>query len=127
MHRDDATKMLMNEREGGVFLVRDSKSIVGDYVLSVKEDLKVSHYIINKIQQNDQIVYRIGDQTFPDLPELLAFYILHYLDTTALRRPVSYNIEKVIGKFDFEGNVSIKKTFEIVYYVLNRKLFRIGR
>lgn len=50
-----------------------------------REDIKVSHYIINKIQQNDQILYRIGDQSFPDLPDLLAFYKLHYLDTTPLR------------------------------------------
>lgn len=39
--------------------------------LFYREDTKVSHYIINKIQQNDQIVYRIGDQQFSDLPELL--------------------------------------------------------
>lgn len=106
MSRLDATEMLMQEREGGVFLVRDSRTHVGDYVLSVKEDIKVSHYIINKIQQHDQNVYRIGDQSFLDLPELLAFYILHYLDTTPLRRPVARKMERVIGKFDFEGSVS---------------------
>ena len=72
-----------------------------------REDTKVSHYIINKIQQNDQIVYRIGDQQFQDLPELLAFYKLHYLDTTPLRRPAHKKIEKVIAKFDFDGSVSI--------------------
>ena len=73
-----------------------------------REDTKVSHYIINKIQQNDHTVYRIGDQSFPDLPELLAFYKLHYLDTTPLRRPAQKKYEKVIGKFDFEGSVSRK-------------------
>ena len=36
----------MSEREGGVFLVRDSATIQGDYVLCVREDSKVSHYII---------------------------------------------------------------------------------
>lgn len=72
-----------------------------------REDSKVSHYIINKIQQSDQIVYRIGDQSFPDLPDLLAFYKLHYLDTTPLRRPALRKVEKVIGKFDFEGSVSL--------------------
>lgn len=71
-----------------------------------REDTKVSHYIINKIQQGDQIVYRIGDQSFVDLPELLAFYKLHYLDTTPLRRPAQKKVEKVIGKFDFDGSVS---------------------
>merc|ERR1712242_544092 len=66
MTRQDATDLLMAEREGGVFLVRDSSSIVGDYVLCVKEDAKVSHYIINKMQSGEQT--RIGDQIFTDLP-----------------------------------------------------------
>lgn len=106
MSRTEATELLMSEREGGVFLVRDSNTIIGDYVLCVREDSKVSHYIINKIPQNELTVYRIGDQSFSDLPELLAFYKLHYLDTTPLRRPAPRKQEKVIGKFDFEGSVS---------------------
>lgn len=36
MSRQDATDLLMGEREGGVFLVRDSNSILGDYVLCVR-------------------------------------------------------------------------------------------
>ena len=36
MSRQDATELLMGEREGGVFLVRDSISIHGDYVLCVR-------------------------------------------------------------------------------------------
>lgn len=103
MSRQDATDLLMSEKEGGVFLVRDSASIRGDFVLCVREDSKVSHYIINKIQQSDQTKYRIGDQVFTDLPNLLAFYKLHYLDTTPLIRPATHRIEKVIAKFDFVG------------------------
>ncbi|XP_037952225.1 adapter molecule Crk-like [Teleopsis dalmanni] len=106
MSRQEATEVLMNERERGVFLVRDSNSIAGDYVLCVREDTKVSNYIINKIQKNENIVYRIGDQSFENLSKLLTFYTLHYLDTTPLKRPASKKIEKVIGKFDFEGTVS---------------------
>lgn len=34
--RNEATDLLMAEREGGVFLVRDSATSVGDYVLCVK-------------------------------------------------------------------------------------------
>lgn len=34
--RQEAQDLLMAEREGGVFLVRDSTSCVGDYVLCVK-------------------------------------------------------------------------------------------
>lgn len=63
----------------------------------------MSHYIINKTQRSDAICYRIGDQMFPDLPSLLGFYKLHYLDTTPLIRPASKRVEKVIAKFDFEG------------------------
>lgn len=76
-----------------------------------REDTKVSHYIINKIQQGDQTVFRIGDQSFPDLPDLLAFYKLHYLDTTPLRRPAQKKVERVIGKFDFDGSVSTFRGF----------------
>ncbi|KAL7726682.1 hypothetical protein ACLKA6_012763 [Drosophila palustris] len=104
MSRQDATEVLMNERERGVFLVRDSNSIEGDYVLCVREDTKVSNYIINKVQQQDQIVFRIGDQSFENLPKLLTFYTLHYLDTTPLRRPAQKKVEKVIAKFDFVGS-----------------------
>lgn len=58
--------------------------------------------------ENDQTKYRIGDQTFNDLPSLIAFYKLHYLDTTPLIRPAprKNRDEKVIAKYDFEGNVS---------------------
>nr|XP_018908186.1 PREDICTED: adapter molecule Crk-like [Bemisia tabaci] len=103
MSRQDATDLLMAEKEGGVFLVRDSVTIQGDYVLCVREDQKVSHYIINKMQQNYQISYRIGDQTFPDLPNLIAFDKLHYLDTAPLIRPAPRRIETVIAKYDFDG------------------------
>ncbi|XP_075218771.1 crk proto-oncogene, adaptor protein [Lycorma delicatula] len=104
MSRQDATDLLMGEKEGGVFLVRDSTTIHGDYVLCVREDSKVSHYIINKIQESEQTRYRIGDQIFSDLPSLLAFYKLHYLDTTPLIRPAPRRIEKVVAKYDFEGS-----------------------
>jgi len=73
-------------------------------VLCVREDSKVSHYIINKMSQGDQARYRIGDQMFNDLPALLNFYKVHYLDTTPLIRPAQKRIEKVLAKYDFDGN-----------------------
>lgn len=36
MSRSEATDLLMKEREGGVFLVRDSTTILGDFVLCVR-------------------------------------------------------------------------------------------
>ena len=45
MSRQDSTDLLMAEREGGVFLVRDSATIQGDYVLCVRYD---SHSAVRK-------------------------------------------------------------------------------
>lgn len=104
MSREEATDILMNEKEGGVFLVRDSKTILGDYVLCVREDSKVSHYIINKFQENNQTKYRIGDQLFSDLLSLIEFYKLHYLNSTPLIRPARRTLLTVIAKYDFRGN-----------------------
>jgi len=41
---------------------------------------------------------------FTDLPSLLNFYKLHYLDTTPLIRPAPKRVEKVMGKYDFDGS-----------------------
>lgn len=51
--RQEAVSLLQGQRHG-VFLVRDSSTIHGDYVLSVSENSKVSHYIINSISNNRQ-------------------------------------------------------------------------
>ena len=45
---------------------------------------------------------------FTDLPALLNFYKVHYLDTTPLIRPAVKKVESVRAKFDFEGQVSLK-------------------
>jgi len=99
--REDTNNLLQAEEDSGVFLVRDSSSIKGDFVLCVKEDNKVSHYIINKIQVDGVTRFRIGDQEFPDIPSLLNFYRTHYLDTTALVRPAPR--EQYIAKYSFKG------------------------
>jgi hypothetical protein len=83
-----------------------------------REDNKVSHYIINKMQQGEQTRYRIGDQMFTDLPALLNFYKVHYLDTTPLIRPATKRVEKVMGKYDFEGSVSCKLEYFIASWPL---------
>lgn len=51
--RQEAVSLLQGQRHG-VFLVRDSISIRGGYVLSVSENSKVSHYIINSVSDNRQ-------------------------------------------------------------------------
>ncbi|MEE6469245.1 hypothetical protein FKM82_008552 [Ascaphus truei] len=120
-NRQEAVNLLQGQRHG-VFLVRDSTTIPGDYVLSVSENSKVSHYIINSVSSNrqsgpglNQSRFRIGDQEFDSLPALLEFYKIHYLDTTTLIEPVSKSkqhgmiqrqeeAEYVRALFDFNGN-----------------------
>ncbi|CAI9167093.1 unnamed protein product [Rangifer tarandus platyrhynchus] len=46
LSRQEAVALLQGQRHG-VFLVRDSSTSHGDYVLSVSENSRVSHYIIN--------------------------------------------------------------------------------
>lgn len=76
-------------------------------LLFFREDSKVSHYIINKFQENNQTKYRIGDQLFSDLLSLIEFYKLHYLNSTPLIRPARRTLLTVIAKYDFRGNVSV--------------------
>lgn len=108
--RADATLVLMNENSVGSFLIRESTSVKGDLVLSVKENSvddckksceKVSHYIINKISTDAlyspkknvpkdlQVVFKIGLQHFRDIPSLLSFHQNLPLDTTPLLRPAT--------------------------------------
>ncbi|CAM9149151.1 unnamed protein product, partial [Lampetra fluviatilis] len=86
MGRSEAQGRLQGQRHG-LFLVRDSTTCPGDYVLSVSENSKVSHYIINSLPGR----FKIGDQEFDNLPALLEFYKIHYLDTTTLIEPVPRN------------------------------------
>ncbi|CAG6007756.1 adapter molecule crk [Menidia menidia] len=95
LSRQEAVSLLQGQRHG-VFLVRDSITSPGDYVLSVSENSKVSHYIINSISNNRQSGpglaqprFRIGDQEFDALHALLEFYKIHYLDTTTLIEPIN--------------------------------------
>lgn len=97
----DETNEILNPTDSGVFLVRDSQSIKGDFVLCVKEENKISHYIINRIHVGNSTRFRIGDQEFSDIASLLSFYKTHYLDTTSLIKPAPR--ERVVAKFDFPG------------------------
>ncbi|KAL8614461.1 hypothetical protein ACOMHN_007797 [Nucella lapillus] len=100
LSRDETNKILDDKREG-VFLVRGSSTVQGGFVLCVKEDNKVMHYIINPVQIAGVPRFKIGDIDFDNIPSLLKFYRSHYLDTTTLIRPAPR--EQLVGKFDFPG------------------------
>ncbi|XP_072017973.1 crk-like protein [Amphiura filiformis] len=80
--RGEAENLLQGKKPG-LYLVRESATSPGDFVLCVSENGRVSHYIINL--RGDQLI--IGDQRFGDLPKLIDFYRIHYLDTTTLTEP----------------------------------------
>ena len=82
--RVSTQEKLLGQPEG-TFLIRESSTIEGDFVLSVSENLKVSHYIIKC--SSDQL--EIGELSFKSMPELLDFYIVHQLNTTTLRFPLT--------------------------------------
>ncbi|XP_048849802.1 crk-like protein [Brienomyrus brachyistius] len=91
--RQEAQSRLQGHRHG-VFLVRDSSTCPGDYVLSVSENSKVSHYIINSLPTKR---FKIGDQEFDSLPALLDFYKIHYLDTTTLIEPAARYVNPAVS------------------------------
>lgn len=109
--RNEAQARLQGQRHG-VFLVRDSSTCPGDYVLSVSENSRVSHYIINSLLPSRR--FKIGDQEFDNLPALLEFYKIHYLDTTTLTEPAARFPNPLVGT----GSVSsLPASEENVEYV----------
>jgi len=89
LSRAETNNILSNEQECGTFLVRDSATLKGDYVLCVREGTKPMHYIINKIEKGEKAEYKIGQNHFESMPALLRHYTTHYLDTTTLLKPIS--------------------------------------
>lgn len=112
------TDTILAGKRPGTYLLRDSSTCPGDFVLSVSENNKVSHYIISRRGG----LYIIGDQTFSDLYSVIEFYKKHFLDTTTLTdvakrpsRPAPPDISNqppehvlgrlvVRGKFDFHSD-----------------------
>lgn len=69
-----------------MFLVHDSSAFSRDYVLSISENTRVSHYLINSLSKH---LFKIRDLEFDSLPALLEFYKTHYLNTTTLMEPAA--------------------------------------
>lgn len=94
LSREGTSKYLLGKKPG-TYLIRDSSSIPGDFVLAVSESGKVSHYIINRIGAG----YKIGENTFPDLRSIIEFYEKHFLDSTNLTEPLF----RVQAQYPFTG------------------------
>ena len=83
--RGSADQALRNQT-AGTFLLRPSIRVPGDLVLTVSEPPKVKHYLITKVVETGQ--FKIGEQIFDTMCELLTFYTRHLLDTAVLRTPL---------------------------------------
>ena len=62
----------MDFNQVGSFLVRDSETTPGDYTLSVRDDEKVRHYRIRRLQNGTFFMTR--RILFETIPELVAYY-----------------------------------------------------
>jgi len=59
------TNDLLSDQESGTFLVRDSTTLKGDFVLCVREGTKTMHYIINKVEEGGETPrFKIGQNFF---------------------------------------------------------------
>lgn len=67
----EAEKLLMEKGKNGSFLVRESRSKPGDYVLSVRTEDKVTHFIV-RCQEGK--FDACGGEKFDSLSELVDFY-----------------------------------------------------
>lgn len=54
-----------------------------------RED-RINHYIINRQVVDDKESYKIGEKVFANIPDLLSFYKVHYLDKSPLTHPVKH-------------------------------------
>lgn len=67
----EAEKLLLEKGKNGSFLVRESRSKPGDYVLSVRTEDKVTHFIV---RCQDGKFDACGGEKFDSLSELVDFY-----------------------------------------------------
>lgn len=79
------------------------------------ENNKVSHYIIN----NNGNHYKIGDQTFSDIPAIISFYKNHFLDTTTLTGAVSRWFERT----SFECWLQLQNTGVLCFDVMTIAIY----
>uniref|UniRef100_A0A0K0E7C9 SH2 domain-containing protein n=1 Tax=Strongyloides stercoralis TaxID=6248 RepID=A0A0K0E7C9_STRER len=81
IRRIEAEDLLKND---GDFLVRDSISSKGKYVLTVQWLLKPLHFQINEEINNNIIYYKFEDEQFPSIVDLINFFRTHKRKVTLL-------------------------------------------
>eukprot|EP00039_Didymoeca_costata_P005492 m.81966 g.81966 ORF g.81966 m.81966 type:complete len:556 (-) comp12843_c1_seq1:42-1709(-) len=107
-----SVEVTLQGKPDGTFVIRDSGSSKGDFVLSVSECNRVSHYVI---QRTGPKTFVLANKTFENLFELLEFYKIHILADSVLCRPlpakdaiesgkaVTFYLERVKTKYNFNA------------------------
>ncbi|XGW35799.1 hypothetical protein V3C99_019187 [Haemonchus contortus] len=85
-------------REDGEFLVRDSISMPGEYVLTAMWNGRALHFQINTVIENGKKEFHLEEESFASVPALVNFYRSHRRPLTAasgciISKPVSCDRE----------------------------------
>lgn len=126
----DAEKLMLDKGKNGSFLVRESMSKPGDYVLSVRTDDKVTHVMIRS--QDGKFDVGGGEQ-FVSLKELIEYYkknpmvettgtVVHLKQPFNATRITASTIEsrvKVLSKENGQNNgkAGFWEEFEVSIYI----------
>ncbi|KAE9413250.1 hypothetical protein Angca_010098, partial [Angiostrongylus cantonensis] len=91
-------------RENGEFLVRDSISMPGEYVLTTMWNSRPLHFQINSTTENRKRHFQLEEESFDSVPALINFYRSHRRPITVASRCVI--LTPVGGDRDDEGSVN---------------------
>eukprot|EP00730_Choanoeca_flexa_P017088 TRINITY_DN8184_c0_g1_i3.p1 TRINITY_DN8184_c0_g1~~TRINITY_DN8184_c0_g1_i3.p1 ORF type:complete len:482 (+),score=81.84 TRINITY_DN8184_c0_g1_i3:187-1632(+) len=83
LSRSQAEAALTDTAEG-TYLIRESTSAPGSYVLSIWENNECRHYKVGKVPEG----YQMGGQVFRKVTEIPSFYRTHKLETTCIGEPL---------------------------------------
>ncbi|XP_067948213.1 cytoplasmic protein NCK2-like isoform X2 [Watersipora subatra] len=73
--RSEAESWLSRLADHGDYLIRQSETNIGDFTVSVKASTKNRHFLVSS--SNNETVFKIGQQTFSSLDELVEHYTRH--------------------------------------------------
>ncbi|XP_001602126.1 tyrosine-protein kinase Shark [Nasonia vitripennis] len=123
LSREDAESLLLEDgRDNGTFLVRESSSSLGDYVLSVLHDGEVAHYQIRK--HGEDAFFSIDDETtIHGLETLIEYYqkendrLVTILQTPIRGLPPPHDTRRH-GRMNLLHRATIQKNYTIVSELL---------
>ncbi|XP_029017202.1 SH2 domain containing 3Cb isoform X2 [Betta splendens] len=103
----------------GEFLIRDSQSSQGDFVLTSRWEHKTRHFLIKKTAIHNRLQYSLEGETFESLPALVHFYVgsqavLTWWSGAQIHRPVNRTLPLSYLETAFHSAVSSKASLQNV-------------